>query len=411
MKTSLTAALLALAAPLAARGQEAPSPWVETRFHRVHLRNGNFIDGHLLQQTQKSLVLHMQRSGEFIVRRDMIERVEFMKMRSLRETPPPPVLKAEEKPEPKKEEVVKTPAPASPVDTSKEPAPSALASRYPAETRAAVDRLLWEHSVAVSTLKNDLEPGLRALGADALGYAGLVARSQKKGVDHPALLEALSKIGGAEATATLAEVLRTATSPESRSAALQGLLRLGDVEALAAAHRAVDDPSAQVRRAAAEAVLKLAEKGLADEEILIGMLDSSRDKNAVAQVLGKLGSEAALDALRALLRDGETMDKIAALQALGKSRDAEDGAYARDLLEAEDEFLRKEACLFLGRIKHGPAASDLIDLLADDSASVSGSALWSLRQITGETFGPDLNLWKTWWERAGRQAFGGRSED
>ena len=56
----------------------------DVRFYRVHLRNGNFLDGHLVRQDASKVVLRMS-VGEMIVRRDQIERIEFIKLRSLGE--------------------------------------------------------------------------------------------------------------------------------------------------------------------------------------------------------------------------------------------------------------------------------------------------------------------------------------
>ena len=71
--------------------------WSETRFHRIHLRNGNFIDGDLIQDTRSMVVLKMP-SGDFGVSKNQIARddqgqlrVEFIKMRTFRE--PPPIVK------------------------------------------------------------------------------------------------------------------------------------------------------------------------------------------------------------------------------------------------------------------------------------------------------------------------------
>src|SRR5579863_8190075 len=65
--------------------------WQEIRFYRVHLRNGNFIDGDLVKQSSKEVVLRL-RSGEISIRSDQIDRLEFVKMRDVREVPAPVVL-------------------------------------------------------------------------------------------------------------------------------------------------------------------------------------------------------------------------------------------------------------------------------------------------------------------------------
>src|SRR5262245_25732182 len=58
----------------------------ELRFHRVHLINGNFIDGQLIKDSPQQVLLQIK-AGEMAIRRDLIDRVEFVKMRD-RWTPP-----------------------------------------------------------------------------------------------------------------------------------------------------------------------------------------------------------------------------------------------------------------------------------------------------------------------------------
>jgi len=48
--------------------------WVETRFHRVHLQNGNFIDGHVLQVTNSDVLLKLP-VGEMMIRKDTVDRI------------------------------------------------------------------------------------------------------------------------------------------------------------------------------------------------------------------------------------------------------------------------------------------------------------------------------------------------
>src|SRR5687768_13971412 len=72
-----------LLALLAQAGGEGSA---ESRFHRVHLRNGNFIDGDLVRQNTREIVLKLK-SGEMGVRRDQIVRIEMIKMRGLQDKP------------------------------------------------------------------------------------------------------------------------------------------------------------------------------------------------------------------------------------------------------------------------------------------------------------------------------------
>src|SRR5688572_23015720 len=51
----------------AAPSKVDPATWVESRFHRVHLKNGNFIDGDLIRKDQRLVVLKLK-AGDFGIR-------------------------------------------------------------------------------------------------------------------------------------------------------------------------------------------------------------------------------------------------------------------------------------------------------------------------------------------------------
>ena len=55
-KRAVLAFVLALSGLLGAQD----SPFQEVRFHRVHLLNGNFVDGTLVRQTKDELVLRIK---------------------------------------------------------------------------------------------------------------------------------------------------------------------------------------------------------------------------------------------------------------------------------------------------------------------------------------------------------------
>src|SRR6266498_3822034 len=91
MLTTIVAALALTVGGAALQAQDGQ--WVETRFNRVFLRNGNFIDGHLIGETNQSVRMKLI-TGEMTIRKDTIEldsigrpRVELIKMRSYQELP------------------------------------------------------------------------------------------------------------------------------------------------------------------------------------------------------------------------------------------------------------------------------------------------------------------------------------
>src|SRR5438132_6132475 len=73
--------LLLLAMPLLLPQSFQDSDTGDLRFTRVHLRNGNFIDGQVVKDSVGSVLLRI-RSGEIDIRRDQIDKVELVKMKS-----------------------------------------------------------------------------------------------------------------------------------------------------------------------------------------------------------------------------------------------------------------------------------------------------------------------------------------
>src|SRR6185436_21134294 len=80
-KGSLALALILSLASAAAAQQQDQAGWVYTRFYRVHLRNGNCVDGDLVKRTDKEVIIRLP-SGEISFRNDQIEKVEFVKLKS-----------------------------------------------------------------------------------------------------------------------------------------------------------------------------------------------------------------------------------------------------------------------------------------------------------------------------------------
>ena len=168
--------LLSTLIALLAQGKTADGPTLtEHRFHRVHLRNGNFIDGELVRQSAKEIVLRLK-SGEMGVRRDQIVRVELIKMKGIEEKP---------------EEVAKPKPPPVPIEstTSPAPAPSAPKKARPpaegaykasAELKARVDPLLDQLGAAAPDDVAPLARTLVEMEGDAHAYLAASWRSRPR---------------------------------------------------------------------------------------------------------------------------------------------------------------------------------------------------------------------------------------
>lgn len=360
------------------------SPWIETRFHRIRLRNGNFIDGQLLRETPEEVVIEVKSSAELGVRRDLIARVEFVKMRSFKDLP---TVAA----------VIEVPAEA-PAAAAPEPV-AVTQPRFSAETRRQVDVLLATYGASNPDIRRPLLRGLRELGAEAVAYACSLSGQSRMGIEAAELVEAIAQCEGPD---VLPALLRTARGEDvfAKVAALRALARRGTPEAVAALLRALEDPAAPVWRVAVEAVETLLRQGSMEAETLIERMTSKAEKGGYARVLARSGGGPELEALAGLLREGTSRDRIAVLQGLAERRLAHEAERASELLGDEDAEVRKNAIIYLGRIQHGASTEALIERLDDEDEGAADTALWALRQISGQGYGPDRGLWTLWLEKS-----------
>lgn len=90
--------------------------------------------------------------------------------------------------------------------------------------------------------------------------------------------------------------------------------------------------------------------------------------------------------------------------------DLGDTAVVPDLIDVlaldDSEAVRREAAWSLGRLGDRNAIDALIDGLQDPSDDVRWFSAWSLREITGQTFGKDHDAWSDWWAAEGDQIGG-----
>ncbi|MEM7119658.1 MAG: HEAT repeat domain-containing protein [Pseudomonadota bacterium] len=105
-----------------------------------------------------------------------------------------------------------------------------------------------------------------------------------------------------------------------------------------------------------------------------------------------------MDALVPSLYEHEPVIRSSVAKFLG---DVGDPTVTPDLIDVliydEDERARWEAAWSLGRIGDEQAIPSLIDALQDSSDDVRWFSSWSLRTITGQSFGPDYDAWTQWW--------------
>jgi hypothetical protein len=393
MNTVLGAILAMLVTPGAALfAQDGPDQFQTIRFHRVHLRNGNVIDGNLLSLTDDMATLRLS-SGEMSIKRGTIEKIEFIKMRSLLERPP--VVDTKKKDEKKADEQAATPA--TPRKDASAPLPTP--GGVPGSLRDRADAIIevWKGGKASDrTLAKDFAN----LGSEVVPYLSLLLEERTKEVPCAAICAALKEMADARAVRGLAVAVKVGEQDEDRRQALLALMKIGTPETEPAILGSLEDPSSTVWKETKDHLVEKNRKGGFDDlaDVLTRAMARSENKLAYAMTLGSLGDPNAHKELLYMLGSGDDLGKRAAMQGLSVRPVAEDGAEIARYLNVRDEMLKREACLFVGKVKYSGAVPDLISILGETDAGAAQNAYWALKEITGEKLAPDRVLWQTWFE-------------
>lgn len=422
---AVAALALSCAAQAVAQNQTVDPSWTETRFHRVHLRNGNFIDGRLVRESTTQIVLKMK-VGEMTVRRDLIDRVEFVKLKHIKEKPievkaPTPAPKAVSGPS-------TAPRPASSVLPIQGTAASA---GVPADVREKATEILERLGKAHREQRGEIARELPPLGADVAVYLADVLESldddalqlvgpmlaELKNRDAlPLLRRAAGSARGAvkaQALVALAPMAEAADAdllvpllndpePAVVGGALDILGRLGARPALEPAVRLCSSDSASLRSRAFSAVIEIARKTEQESELPHLFRDILERAQGVqrAELILQMGG-AATKTLSGLLvpylRDDDAQVRAATAQALGNLGNREISA---DILNAVTVEREKWARVALAgasvRLVVREAIDPMIAWLEDTDTDVRVAAQRALRGLTGASLGLDPEEWRTW---------------
>jgi HEAT repeat protein len=393
MKTvlSVTAALLTVCGTAAAQDQRDEFQII--RFHRVHLRNGNVIDGNLLSLSDREAVMKLT-AGDMTIKRGMIEKIEYIKMRSLLERPP--VV------ETKPKDAEKKAADAPPSDNAKtreafEPLPTP--GGVPVELRDRADAIIAEWMKGRSS-DRQLAKQFEDLGQDITLYLSALLEQRTKHVPVAAIAAAINRLGDSRGTPGLVVALRDGVEPEDRRQSLLALAKFATPDLDASIVAALGDPASTVWKEAKDILIERHRKGTFDDlaDVVARNMLNAEDKIGYAITLGSLGSPAARKELLNLLGSGDDTGKRAAMQGLSLRPHPEDGAQIMLYLSGRDSMLKREACLFVGKAKYNAAVPDLILLLNDTDSGVVSNAHWALKEITSEKLGPDQGVWNSWFD-------------
>jgi HEAT repeat protein len=396
----------------------------ELRFHRVHLKNGNFIDGDLVKDAPNEVILRLK-VGEMKIRRDQIDKVEFVRMKSSNS---PAIYR----PDPKKGEAGKN----DPGKTDAPP-PSKVPDSTPESIKKKVDMILFKFKNSPGGDDKQIPyEEIGALGEEAAIYLALRAAAFD--------MKTQDAIGAAlvslKPTAKVVAVLENHLASESpvlrafamnvlcisggdgaKSRYLRPMLKDPDARvrtmALSMLGSSTDrdwiepmldlstDKDRDVRSRALRIAQNLSEKhGAVDKLTAVMVANLSNSDNAVRidalQVLGLLGQKDTWIHLARALNDTDAPIRAAAAQALASVAAPES---ADDVLSAvgreQDRATKLQLAVVVQKLRLVKAVETLIKWLGESDVELSKTAQITLQVLTGETFGPDTEKWTAWWEK------------
>ncbi len=397
--------------------------WTESRFHRVHLRNGNFIDGKLLQANDLNVLLQIN-SGNMIVKKDMIDRIEFIKVRSIWEKPKldPPLVKVEISATPKVAGSLKA-APLQPLD-----APPSLVKN--------VGTILDRMKLATREQKEDLTLRLGSLGEQSAPYLAslidtLPSEDLKERVaaaviqmkDPAALPVAVRLLDSGSTSVRLKGIRIIGTTgdgdyarhltalvqdeqPDIRAAAIHAMQLLGDLDTFEGLGYAVWDADAGVRLAAITAVLELGRKhnrmARAVEMLAEGLQRASgRGITDLLSALSRAGAKESWRAAAPFLRDPEVQIRLAAARTLALLAHPESERDVVDQLSQEDDKRVKiELAVAIRNLRSFDAIETLITWLRGEDEDLKRAAVGALQGVSKLDYGFDAARWETWWSQS-----------
>lgn len=205
-------------------------------------------------------------------------------------------------------------------------------------------------------------------------------------------LEALGKIGGAEALKFLRKQLE-AGEEEIIPPAIMSLTRAKDRTSLADIAAYMTDSSAAIRQAAAYACSRMA-----DSTVMLQLLSALEDSDAMvrkysAEALGRIGLSEIAPRLIPLFNDSNISVRVQAIRAAGKCRSREPVEELVKLAGDSDYRIFREAIDALGNLKAELAADALAKMVRTGSAEKIPYLIRALAKIEGRRFIPFLDTY------------------
>lgn len=435
-KTLFAAAILG---SLASAVPAQDGTWSETRFHRVHLRNGNFIDGRLVQDTNAMVVLKLP-SGEFGIRKDQVARdhdgrlrVEFVKMRTFHEAPRIVKVKAADP-----AAAAEAPSEAEALKKKAKRASDDPLVAPPTGTKGEqMVQLLERLKAAPPEKKSPLAQSIMAFGKEgAVFLAGSLVSLDDAGVASAAFA-----LGQAKEPETL-PVLRGLVdhrSPTVRSCVAEALGVMGDSSDLIRLRSMVKDPDAWVRASVISTLGRVKDRdsfgpigrALLDADAFVrkqamealtslsGQFDLKDDyRRALSDALESSSGAVKADLIRGagasrdkgmsrplirLLTDDDPLIRAHTITALCDldAKDATDQIVHLFTTE-RDYWPRVQLAAAADKMRLTVAIEHLIGWLLDRDQNIQLAASRALRSLTGQNLGVNAVAWADWWSKSKR---------
>jgi HEAT repeat protein len=249
-----------------------------------------------------------------------------------------------------------------------------------------------------NTFQTDPDLSLKMAVADGLGEVGdrkavaILGHLYYHGemLDRRFIVNALSSATDPSAVVVLSDAVKQSSDPALRLAALKGLGRIGNRDALPLLKQALTKGRAFERVMAAESLLLMGDNsGL---PLLRATLNNHSDGNAQAMAAVALGyahDPASLPMLRQALTDQNIDVRLGAAAALTHYNDAGGIAYLRGAIRDQDQVTRRHAAELFDDIAFDAGHPILVDALSSSDAEVQLAAVKTLGTGGGD---PEVEL-------------------
>jgi len=398
--------------------------WKDT--HRIHLRNGNALDGRLEKVGEKEILVRWTPGVLLWIKTMDVVKIEEITIRTINS-------------EPRKVPLHEAP----PGKEAPAPADEGPPPRDPKRPQSDIDKFFTRILAADNMTSEILAKEVRGLGLEGAKAIiaelplmdqpktdlALVALDQMRDLpidrELRGLLESkrsdiragICKILGNRGSGSLGSIagLLRDPAPKVRIAALMALGNSGDSSMLNAISDLALDPDPMVRSRAIRAAEEMSARIQGDTDLALRWLSqlTRGPAGSVAEIAGGIArlAERAVEGFPTddvrhrfaeLLTDREPSTRAAAAFALSSVRPAE--ASAESIINAlsgeRDPRAAVSMCEALGKLKVHKSIETLIDRLREDSKDVRPAAQRALEKIAGNAeFGGDYEKWNQWFEQ------------